>query len=605
MKIAHLLASCAIAAVLIQPSSANAAGDGRAWPQLETLVDSKIESVREANKIPGMTIAVTKNGRLVLSKGYGYMLLPGNKASPMKPDLRTRIGSVSKAVVTGPSAFKMMKQKGIDPKTKKLYGKGGVFGNKYDSDMQVGIDRYTPILGMAISPKDKIYTWYANGTVSTGSSNDLDRDEKPVPFKLPPNRLLTDIRAIGISGSDSKVYVWYNDGALSIGGSRDLGLYRKVEWDKDGNLKQKVKLPSGKSMLNVVGIDIAKSNDHVYIWYDDGTVSSGTSLDFTYYFTGKTYSVPPGSGQTRYNIRDIGIAANDHVYAWFGNGQASSGTSTTLDQYIEPYAYSLPPQGRSGGPDDRERWFDDITLQHLLDHRAGFQRDGDQDGAMTMFKVSESALTYEQVHRHFLRTRPLRWAPDKGSSYSNHGFGLWTLIFEALTGDTYRNYAINKHLKPMGLNGPVRPQTANNDSKDSIAHELANGKIKSLPFKDSGLGLAAGGWTASATSLVKIMDKLDGAYTEKELMDMGWGRETRGKLHHNGLTGGGTAYVVMFPAGYKSVDGSDLSDVHIAIAANIATDAQALENLASQIALAVPKASISGNYDIWKGKPVN
>ena len=79
---------------------------------------------------------------------------------------------------------------------------------------------------------------------------------------------LTDIRAIGISGSDSKVYVWYNDGALSIGGSRDLGLYRKVEWDKDGNLKQKVKLPSGKSMLNVVGIDIAKSNDHVYIWYE-------------------------------------------------------------------------------------------------------------------------------------------------------------------------------------------------------------------------------------------------------------------------------------------------------------------------------------------------
>jgi hypothetical protein len=101
------------------------------------------------------------------------------------------------------------------------------------------------------------------------------------------------------------------------------------------------------------------------------------------------------------------------------------------------------------------------------------------------------------------------------------------------------------------------------------------------------------------------MDTLDGAYTEKELMDMGWGRETRGKLHHNGLTGGGTAYVVMFPAGYKSVDGSDLSDVHIAIAANISTDTEALENLASQIALAVPKASISGNYDIWKGKPVN
>lgn len=605
MKIACLLASCAIAAVLIQPPPARAAGDGSAWPELEALVDSKIEAAREANKIPGMTVAVTKNGRLVLSKGYGYMLHGGNKASPMKAHLRTRIGSVSKVVVTGPAAFKMMKQKGIDPKTKKLYGPGGVFGDRYESDQTVGVKRFSPILAMAISPKDKIYTWYTNGTVSVGSSNDLDRDEKPVPFKLPPDRRLTDIRAIGIAGSTSDVYVWYNDGALSIGGSRDLGLHRKVEFDDDGNLKQKVKLPPGKSMLNVVGIDIAKSNDHVYVLYDDGTFSSGTSLDFTYYFTGKTYSVAPGSGQTRYNIRDIGIAANDHVYAWFSNGMASSGTSANLAQYIKPYEYSLPPQGRDGGPGDRRRWLSEITLQHLLDHRAGFQRDGDQEGAMTMFKVSENALTYEQVHRHFLRTRPLRWRPNEAYSYSNHGFGLWTLMFEALTGQTYRSYAINKYLAPMGLNGPVRPQTVNKDSNDSAAHQLVNGKFQPLAFKDSGLGLAAGGWTASAASLLKITDKLDGAYSEKELTDMGWGKETRGKLHHNGLTEGGTAYVVMFPAGYKSVDGSDLGDVHVAIAANISTSTGALESLASQIALAVPKASISGNYDIWKGKPAN
>jgi CubicO group peptidase (beta-lactamase class C family) len=603
MRIASLLASCAIGLVLVQPLSASAAGDGSAWPELEALVDSKIEAVREANKIPGMTVAVTKNGRLILSKGYGYMLHTANKASPMKANLRTRIGSVSKVVVTAPAAFKMMRQKGIDPKTKKLYGPGGVFGNKYKDDQSVGVERFTPILAMSIAPDDRIYTWQANGTVSVGSSNDLDRYEKPVPFKLPPNRRLTDIRAIGITGSNSLVYVWYNDGALSIGSSRDLGLHRKVEWDDDGNLKEQVKLPQGKSMLNVVGIDVAKSNDHVYVWYDDGTLSSGTSLDFTYYFTGKSYSVAPGSGQTRYDIRDIGIAANDHVYAWFSNGMASSGTSTNLAQYIQPYAYSLPPQGRSGGPDDRERWFSEITLQHLLDHRAGFERDGDQEGAKVMFP--EGALTYEQVHRHFLRTRPLRWQPGEAWSYSNHGFGLWTLMFEALTDETYRNYAINKYLKPMGLNGPVRPQTVNDDSNDSTAHQLINGKFLPLPFKDSGLGLAAGGWTASAASLLKITDKLDDTYSEKELIDMGWGRETRGKLHHDGRTEGGTAYVVMFPAGYKSVDGSDLGDVHVAIAANIWTDVGALVNLTSEIALAVPKASIPGHYDIWKGKPVN
>ena len=195
-------------------------------------------------------------------------------------------------------------------------------------------------------------------------------------------------------------------------------------------------------------------------------MSSGTSLDFTYYFTGKTYSVPPGSGQTPYDIRDIGIAANDHVYAWFSNGKASSGTSTTSISTSSRTRHSLPPQGRSGGPDDRERWFDDITLQHLLDHQAGFQRDGDQDGAMTMFKVSESALTYEQVHRHFLRTRPLRWAPGNGSSYSNHAIRVVDADLRGVDRRYLSQLCARQYLEPMGLNGPVRPQTANNDSKD-------------------------------------------------------------------------------------------------------------------------------------------
>lgn len=593
--IGHTLTLCAALAAATLTTAA-AASDGPAWPALEANINSKIEAAMQAGKIPGMTVAVTKNGRLVLSKGYG-LALADQKAVSMKADMRTRIGSVSKVVLTGPIAFDVMKQKGIDPKTKRLYGSGGVFGNKYESDQTVGVKRFSPILAMAIAPDDKIYTWYTNGKVSVGSSNDLDRYQEPLPFKLPAGRKLTDIRAVGITGSNSNVYAWYNDGGLSIGGSRDLGFR--------GTPKDKVKFPPGKSMLNVVGIAIAKSNDHVYVWYDDGTLSSGTSRDFTHYFTGRPYSVAHGSGQTHYNIRDIGIASNDHIYVWFSNGKASSGTSGNLAQYIQPYGYSLPPQGPVGGLDDRKLWYGEVTLQHLLRHRAGFQRSGDTEGAKKMFNVSENALTYEQVHRHFLRTQPLRWRPGEAYSYSNHGFGIWTLIIEALAGKSYRNYAIDNYLTPMGLQDEVRPQTVNNDDKDAFPYNWSNGKYQRLDFKHSTLGLAAGGWTASATSLVKFTDKLDAAYSIQEMKDMGWAQETRGKLHHNGRTEGGTAYVVMFPSGYKSVGGDDLGDVHVALATNIWTDAKALENLAGQIALAVPKSSISSSYDIWKGKPAH
>jgi hypothetical protein len=55
------------------------------------------------------------------------------------------------------------------------------------------------------------------------------------------------------------------------------------------------------------------------------------------------------------------------------------------------------------------------------------------EGATKMFGVSEDELTYEQVHCHFLRTRELLHAPDTEYEYSNHGFGLWTLLIEKMS----------------------------------------------------------------------------------------------------------------------------------------------------------------------------
>lgn len=43
------------------------------------------------------------------------------------------------------------------------------------------------------------------------------------------------------------------------------------------------------------------------------------------------------------DIVGIGIAGNDYVYVWYKNGTVSSGTTENLAQYSAPYHYSLPP----------------------------------------------------------------------------------------------------------------------------------------------------------------------------------------------------------------------------------------------------------------------
>lgn len=66
---------------------------------------------------------------------------------------------------------------------------------------------------------------------------------------------------------------------------------------------------------DIVGMGIAGSNDHVYVWYADGTVTSGTSGDLDAYRPSYTYSLP--QGKSPQDIVGMGIAGNDHVFAWY------------------------------------------------------------------------------------------------------------------------------------------------------------------------------------------------------------------------------------------------------------------------------------------------
>jgi hypothetical protein len=197
--------------------------------------------------------------------------------------------------------------------------------------------------------------------VSSGTSWNLAAYRKPYEYSLPPGKTSLDIVGMGIAGSNDHVYAWYKDGTVSSGTSSNLVAYSKP---------YKYSLPPGKNPSDIVGMGIAGSNDHIYVWYKDGTVSSGTSSNLVAYRKPYKYFLPPG--KTTSDIVGMGIAgSNDHVYVWYKDGTASSGTSSNLVAYSKPYKYSLPAgktpsaivgMGIAGSDDHVYAWYKLVIL---------------------------------------------------------------------------------------------------------------------------------------------------------------------------------------------------------------------------------------------------
>jgi hypothetical protein len=164
---------------------------------------------------------------------------------------------------------------------------------------------------------------------------------------------------MSIACSNDHVFTWYGDRTVSVGTSENLGAYQPPH---------AYFLPPGKRPEDIVGIGIA-GNDHVYAWYRDNTVSSGTSIDLDQYRAPYRYTLAPG--KTPNDVVGIDIAcSNDHVYVWYRDGTVSSGTSDHLDKYSAPHRYSLAP-GKSpndlvgmgiAGNDHVYAWYRDRTV---------------------------------------------------------------------------------------------------------------------------------------------------------------------------------------------------------------------------------------------------
>ena len=165
---------------------------GDAAGELPLLIDAQVLSYLDDKDVPGATVAVTVNGRLVLSKGYGVADL--DEGTQMQPWHRSRIGSVSKLITTI-AALQLVEQGDLDLQDH-LYAADATpfWGDNPNGPPGIA---YTDA-GVLENPGD-YYSALAAGVSELSESPDLDDvaapDEDGPPAPLPPYLTQGDYQA--------------------------------------------------------------------------------------------------------------------------------------------------------------------------------------------------------------------------------------------------------------------------------------------------------------------------------------------------------------------------------------------------------------------------
>ncbi len=584
------------------------------------------ELVKDAvvkNKIPGLTVSVSKNGRMVCNKGYGYA--NWQKKTPMTPRSRSQIGSVSKVIVTA-GMMKLLEQGKVSLQTP-VYGANGVLkGTAYQKAMGQGTRRYRPIIDMAVGKNKRVFTWYFDGKVTQGSSKDLDKYSQPQNFTVPPGQSFNSIIAIAKGGSQNRVYAWYDDGSYSIGTPTDLDAFEYKKKKKKGGFKG-YRIPRENQRDNIVGIGMDTNKEITYTWYHDGTISSGSVTNLKSRWT-KKYTTP-GNSSRRYNIVGTAVSGNNVKLAWYSDKKASKGSATNLASIKGLYNY----QGRNieGSISSWLNEYKNIQVRHLLSHTSGLTRSGVEPQAAIKYNKSfdkyTNPLPYRLTHLYVLSTRKRLFAPGSRYKYSNHGIGLIGFLIKQISGDSYDIFLKKHILNPIGLGNVIARRTVINPNLDANPHSFRNGKIitQKIPTKNHP-GSAAGSLKATAGDLVRFMLATDKLPNHKDILKAetidlmesrpfpstapnvahGWGIRckdsacTQSKLSHGGKTGGGTAYMVKFK-NYQ-LSNIDVSGINVAIATNFGKSSK-LSKLAHNIARKLGTANIPENYDLLNVEP--
>jgi N-acyl-D-amino-acid deacylase len=101
-----------------------------------------------------------------------------------------------------------------------------------------------------------------------------------------------------------------------------------------------------------------------------------------------------------------------------------------------------------------KRW-KEITVEHLLDHKGGWDRDRSGDPMMRPINIARalgvnSPARQEQTITYMLG-QPLDFDPGSKVAYSNFGYCLLGRVIEKAAGKPYEKYVLETLLKPIGI----------------------------------------------------------------------------------------------------------------------------------------------------------
>ncbi|MBI1323083.1 serine hydrolase [bacterium] len=171
-----------------------------------------------------------------------------------------------------------------------------------------------------------------------------------------------------------------------------------------------------------------------------------------------------------------------------------------------------------------------VSIRHLLQHRAGWDRDRSFDPIGRPVEAVRSAKKRlpakpEDILRYAL-TLPLDFAPGEAFAYSNVGYLLLGRVIEHLSKTKYENFVRENVLNPAGISRMKLGRSWSGDLEpDEVRYyDVQNRKAPAVNGPKLGVTVplvyggenfegyeAHGGWIASAPDLVRFASAVDSA----------------------------------------------------------------------------------------------
>ncbi len=230
----------------------------------------------------------------------------------------------------------------------------------------------------------------------------------------------------------------------------------------------------------------------------------------------------------------------------------------------------------------KDRNYHKITVEHLLRHQGGFNRDPLFSSRDVKHQLQlDHAPEKEDFYRLVLRRR-LRFIPGSWQRYSNFGYLLLSDIIEKVSGKPYEQFIKEEVLRPAGCydmhiagnyyedrrSNEVRYYTHNGDGK-FIEEYNDSGRMVERCYGGNNIPLlsGAGAWCGSPAEISRLVASIDGdpripdiisrnsflqmtEYLDTETFSLGWNDTNPAKgWSRTGTLSGTSALVKHFPDG--------------------------------------------------------